>query len=315
MVLVSVLMPMRNASKYVTEAVHSVLQETQTDLELIVINDHSDDDSESLVSNIRDPRIRLLQSSRRGCAEALNVGLAAAQGTFITGCDADDLLAEHSINDRAEWLLSHPSFGIVCGQTQAMSENGKVIVNLDDRAPSREITEDLRQGIVATPFVTHMIRREIFDKVGLFRPFFISGQDIDMQLRMATITRVWYNANLVYRYRLHQRSITHRQDNAQREFFENQAKLFHMQRRQTGQDDLMRGHPPLVPESRTYKKNSATKQMQGFLIGASWQKFNDDDARASFRLATQALCTKPFGVAGWRNLLALTIKTTIRKLY
>ena len=88
--LVTVIMPMRNAAPYVKEAISSILQCHTINIELLVIDDGSTDNSREIVTAMPDRRIRLLNGPRNGISNCLNVGIKEARGDYIMRCDADD---------------------------------------------------------------------------------------------------------------------------------------------------------------------------------------------------------------------------------
>src|SRR5436190_24284433 len=88
---ISVLMPAFNAGKYIGEAISSVLKQTFTDFELLVINDGSTDDTEKVICSFTDQRIKLINQTNKGIAAALNKGLAEAKAPLIARFDADDI--------------------------------------------------------------------------------------------------------------------------------------------------------------------------------------------------------------------------------
>lgn len=98
--LVSVIMPMYNAERFVDQAVVSVLNQTYTKLELIVINDGSTDRSRLCVQRFSDPRIFIYDQGNRGVSAARNVGLSVMKGDFFCFLDADDFLPLDSIRSR-----------------------------------------------------------------------------------------------------------------------------------------------------------------------------------------------------------------------
>lgn len=87
----SVVVPAFNAAQTVTSAVESALAQTETDLEVIVVDDGSSDATGELVSKITDPRVRLVSQTNRGLSAARNAGITAARGTYIAFLDSDDL--------------------------------------------------------------------------------------------------------------------------------------------------------------------------------------------------------------------------------
>lgn len=90
--VVSVLMPVHNGAAYLRPAVESILAQTFTDFEFIIVDDNSSDETAAIIRSFSDPRIRLLQASERlRICRALNLGLDYATGRFVARMDADDL--------------------------------------------------------------------------------------------------------------------------------------------------------------------------------------------------------------------------------
>lgn len=90
--MVSVIIPVYNAQHFVTQSIHSVLNQSFRDLELIVIDDGSTDDSASVIEGISDPRMRFYKKKNEGQCKTLNFGLRESKGRFIKFLDADDYL-------------------------------------------------------------------------------------------------------------------------------------------------------------------------------------------------------------------------------
>src|SRR5436190_6409100 len=90
--LVSIIMPAHNAGKYIRSSIDSVLQQTYTNLELIIVNDGSTDDTASIIQSFSDKRIRLIEQANGGQCRASNKGLLNANGELIKFFDADDTM-------------------------------------------------------------------------------------------------------------------------------------------------------------------------------------------------------------------------------
>lgn len=122
--IVSIVLPYRNASSTLDECLQSVLSQSHTDFELLMINDHSDDDSERLVAHYgkQDKRVRLLTSPRRGLVAALNFGLHRAEGIFIARMDADDRMRPQRLRQQVRTLQSQPHWSLVASQVHLFPE-------------------------------------------------------------------------------------------------------------------------------------------------------------------------------------------------
>ncbi len=89
--MISILIPCRNAERYIRSTLESVLAQRDVDLEVIVIDDGSTDRSIEIVRELNDSRVRVIPGPQRGISAAFNSGLAEAKGEYLARCDADDL--------------------------------------------------------------------------------------------------------------------------------------------------------------------------------------------------------------------------------
>ena len=136
----------------------------------------------------------------------------------------------------------------------------------------------------------------------------MTAEDIDFQLRLGEMAKIMYLPHNFYMYRLHDASITHTQGNIKRIFFENTARSFLSQRRESGQDDLQRGIPPDPPGEILDIPEAAGKQIQGILIGAAWNAHCAGNRWKAIVFGYRALKYNPRDVRMWRSFLALVVK-------
>ncbi|HEY9814470.1 MAG TPA: glycosyltransferase family A protein [Candidatus Obscuribacterales bacterium] len=311
--LVSVIIPMYNAEGYITQALQSVLQETTIPLEVIVVNDRSSDRSLERVQAIQDARLRVVNGAKAGISTTMNLGLAAARGTIIMRCDADDLFTPGRIASQANWLLQHPDYGAVCGSYDIIAPNGSFVLQHDTGGTPEEVTDELQQGITRTHLCTFAIRTDILRLLGGFRPYFETGEDIDLQLRLADICRVFYQIESRYCYRLHNDSITHMIPSERRVFFDRIARTFQQQRQHQGQDDLQHGIFPPIPQGSESRSYSSNEQIQGFLQGRAWQALSQGQRRNALKLGVRSLLANPGHLPTWSNFLVLLAKLPTQK--
>lgn len=305
---ISILMPLYNAERFVGSALSSILQERRLSLEVIVIDDGSTDGSIESVCKLQDDRVRVISNPGKGIAAALNAGLAIARGEVLTRCDADDLYPVKRLMYQTEWLTQHPDYGAVCGGYSAINPKGVSIIRLDCGGESEDITAELQMGITRTHLCTYAIRTEILRSMGGFRPYFHTGEDIDLQLRLSECCKVWYIPDVHYYYRLHSTSITHTQGSAQREFFNAIAREFQKQRHLSGADDVERGCPPIPPKKED-KPYTAALHIQGFLLGQAWQEFGKGQRWQALSTGARSLLTQPRNLTVWRSFIMLAVKS------
>ncbi len=221
--LVSIIVPLHNAEKYISQALASVLRESQTPLEVIVVNDKSNDLSLKRVLEFRDERIRVIDGPGRGIAACLNTGLAEARGGIIMRCDADDVYPEARIRQQVLWLEQHPTYDGVCGSFSMIDSQGKLVANLECGLETTDMTVELIKGKIRTHLCTYAIRASAVAKTGGFREFFETGEDIDFQLLLGETSLIAYVPKQWYFYRIHGSSITHTRRAAVHEFYAQKA--------------------------------------------------------------------------------------------
>ena len=125
--LITVLMPAYNAEKYIAEAISSVLSQSFTDFELLIINDGSTDATEKIVSSFTDSRIRLINQTNQGVAAALNMGLLNAKADIIARFDADDICMPKRLGRQHDFLINNPDHIIVGSNVQYVDMHNEYV--------------------------------------------------------------------------------------------------------------------------------------------------------------------------------------------
>ena len=306
--LVSVIVPMYNAEKFISGTLKSILREKETPIEVIVVNDKSTDRSLERVREFQDERLRVIDGPGCGAPSAMNVGYADARGSIMMCCDSDDLYPDARISQQAKFLQSHPEYDGVCGIFSTIDTNGKLVAKMQSGDDPSEITNELINGKLRTSFCTYAVRSSLVQKVGLFREFFEAGYDLDFQLRLGEAGRIAYVPANWYFYRIHSSSITHTQPNVVREFFERTAFDLQQQRKTSGLDDLQRGCPPSKPGSDQLPVHSASDHIQQHLISRAWREHSVGEKISALRTGVRALVINPLNAQVWKSVLALILK-------
>ncbi len=308
MCLITVLMPMRNAQRYVLEAIQSILSQTDVDLEVLVIDDGSTDQSAEIVSRIDDQRVRMVPGPCGGISVALNHGLDLATGEFIARCDADDIYPADRFGWQIKFLQDNPDFAAVCGNYSTITHKGQTIVEHDGGASGTDISDELKRGSIRSHIGAFLVRKSAYAELGGFRPYFVTAEDIDLQFRLGELARVWYEPKLAYRHRLHDESITYSKGSEVRFYFETSAKRFQEQRRQSGKDDLQQDNPPLPPVVLVSQPGKSVEQVQGMLINLAWREHVAGQKCKAMIAGWRAVWSNPRKLSAWRNLAYLTLK-------
>ena len=166
MTLISVIMPVYNGKKYLKEAIDSILTQSLTDFEFIIINDGSTDNMKSVIDRYDDKRIIYLEQDNKGLAKALNVGASYCKGEFIARMDADDISHPDRFMNQYLFFQSHPHISVLSSAFCYIDQNGKYLGRSFSITNSFLIKKNLLNSgsVICHPSV--MMRRKDFIDVG-----------------------------------------------------------------------------------------------------------------------------------------------------
>lgn len=200
--LISVIVPVFNAGEFLYFCIESVLNQSEENFELLIINDGSTDRSEEIILSFSDPRIRYVKQDNQGVAIARNRAIEIAKGDFIVFQDADDI----SVPSRFEILKRHfiaDSIGLVHSDVLLIDIENKPIGYCSNRNldKNRAMRYFFKTGTPVTG-ASIMVRREVFRHVQ-YDPFLKIGEDNDV---LSKITKAWDSIHVpepLYLYRRH----------------------------------------------------------------------------------------------------------------
>lgn len=183
--IVTVIISSFNYQLYVAQAIESVLDQTWPDVDLVVIDDGSTDNSPEIISDLHSKRggFRFVSRENRGLLETLNQGLEMAKGELVCELASDDFLPPDSIEKRAIYLKKHPDVSIVFSDGISVDEKkitGDSILDQKRREmfDSPDPVETMIKGTLPV-FATAMFRKEAIDKIGGFDTRFRYYEDLD----------------------------------------------------------------------------------------------------------------------------------------
>ena len=208
---ITVLMPVYNGGPFLREAINSVLRQTFSDYELLIIDDASMDGSSEIIASLDDPRVRVITHSRNlGLVASLNDGLDQARGQFIARMDADDVMLPHRLEKQFRYLEEHPTVALVAAFVDVINPDGDVTgVWETDRAAVSE--EEIRKMMPRTTCIAHptvMIRRSALGSLR-YDARMSEGEDWDLWLRMQSRgLRIAKIPEALLLYRQHPNSFT-----------------------------------------------------------------------------------------------------------
>lgn len=209
---VSVVMAVYDGERYLAEAIDSVLTQSLRDLELVVVDDGSNDATPAILADYSagDGRVVVKRQHNTGRVIALNRGVAIARGALVARLDADDVAMPDRLERQREFLCEHPETALVGGAARLIDERGRAFG--DTQYPTTDAA--IRRAFAyTTPFVHSavMLRREAFDRIGGYRTNFPETEDLDLWLRLAERHELANLPQLVVAYRMHGGQATVRQ--------------------------------------------------------------------------------------------------------
>ncbi|RZV51862.1 MAG: glycosyltransferase family 2 protein [Pseudomonadales bacterium] len=200
--LVSVVIATFNMSQYLPAAVNSILAGTYKNVEVIIIDDGSTDDTGRIIENsVDDDRVRYIRQQNLGQPKAKNHGLREATGEFIAFCDADDLWEPNKLELQLP-LFADASVGVVYSEISNIDQHQQPLPQPEpqDRHRGTVTNELLIKNFV--PFGTAVIRRECVERSGYFDEQFRMGIDWDLWLRYSLDWQFDYVEDRTYIYRV-----------------------------------------------------------------------------------------------------------------
>jgi glycosyltransferase involved in cell wall biosynthesis len=210
---ISVILPVYNAEKYIAEAIQSVLAQTFTNFELILINDGSTDGSLKILEHYaqKDTRCIVFSWENRGIVASGNHGVHLAKGDIICRMDADDISMPQRFEKQYEYLNAHPECVAVGSNALLIDTEGMPIVTWNYPTDHEEIDRQHLMGSVGSCICnpSAAIRKSSMLAVGSYRAEFEYAEDYDLFLRLAEVGKLANLPEMLLKYRQHPASIGH----------------------------------------------------------------------------------------------------------
>lgn len=196
---VSIIIPVHNCAKYITESIDSVLSQTYRDFELIVVDDGSTDNLRSVLNEyIDNGKILYLYQPQGGPGAARNSGIHKATGNYIAFLDADDLWDPSKLEKQFDYLRLHEDILIVHTNASYIDENGRQIL-INDEEYNRQYTiqsGDIFEGLLLKKtdivFSSLLFNKDCLSKVGLIDESLRTAEDTHFLIRLAKIYKFGY---------------------------------------------------------------------------------------------------------------------------
>jgi glycosyltransferase involved in cell wall biosynthesis len=170
---------------FLPETLQSVSAQTFQDYEIIIVNDGSSDDVESWITQITDPRVKLISQTNQGVSIARNTGIERSQAEYIAFLDADDLWEPTKLEKQVQLLDQNPEIGLVYNWVAMIDSQGNLIGQVRKSYVEGDVWEKLIEHNMLECSSTPIVRRCCFAAVGLFDPSISQGEDWELWLRIA----------------------------------------------------------------------------------------------------------------------------------
>jgi glycosyltransferase involved in cell wall biosynthesis len=303
---VSVIIPAHNAVKYLPNSLESLLQQSFTDWEALIINDGSTDEIEKWASEITDPRVTLILQSHQGVSIARNHGIGLSKGKYIAFLDADDLWEATKLEKQVNYLDRHLNVGLVYTWTAFVDESAKSTGRISSSNAQGKIWLQLLQNEIIPCTSTVMIRRDCFDGVGMFEAKLTHAEDLELWVRIAQKYPVGVIKEVLTQYRQHGSNTSKSRDKMlqglhkviEQVFTSVPLESLHLRNRIYGNIFLSWGW--LAIDERNSKL--AAKYRQLAFLHNPWVFFHEKCLRLSLAIAMLNL----FGTHGYDGMRSLT---------
>ena len=202
---ISVAMSVYNGQRFLAEAIDSVLTQSFADFEFLILDDGSTDSTRAIITSYAaiDSRIRPICRENRGLVASLNELIAEARAPLIARMDADDICLPNRFMRQLVFLAAHPDYAVIGARCEDIDEHGDPWpINAP---PLPETHEEFLVAIAAEQLLlchpAVMFRRDVVQAVGGYHAAFAHCEDLDLWLRLATVTRIGNLPEVLIRYR------------------------------------------------------------------------------------------------------------------
>jgi len=199
-------MSVYNGEQYLQEAIESILNQTFSDFEFLVIDDASTDSTPQILESYHDLRIRVIRNHENlGLTTSLNKGLALARGEYIARMDADDISLPERFDKQVAFLDNHPEIALIGTAKQVIDQRGSI---LGTYIPP--LQPQYRDFLKTNP-ITHgsvVVRRKILDAYSGYNELFRKSQDYALWLQMAKEQKLHNIQDVLYMFRTHGKSVS-----------------------------------------------------------------------------------------------------------
>jgi glycosyltransferase involved in cell wall biosynthesis len=258
--LVSVVMSVFNGKKYLHEAMQSILKQTFTDFEFIIVDDGSTDTTCQIIQSYNDPRIILISRANKGLVASLNEAILSANGVYIARQDADDVSQSDRFQEQVFFLRNNPEYAAAGSWFEELHESGSLRIN---RTPVADSLARLRLvwGTCFGHGSVMFVRQTVID-AGLYRPVMWPAEDYDLWTRLSSFGALANIPKVLYRYRMHEESISEKNSSKQRQLAKEISLSYALKYRRNGLSSIHHDVECIARAGPEYQKEVIAEMMR-----------------------------------------------------
>jgi len=204
--IVSIIMPVYNAEKFLNESIDSILSQTFKEFEFLIFDDGSTDNSLKIINSYNDSRIKVYSSPVNvGYVKYLNKGIEIAKGKYIARMDADDISLPTRLQEQIDFMEKNPEIG-VCGTWVREFGQGDKICKLPSTHEEMRVSQ-----LYFTPIIhpTVIFRKSVIFRFNLrYLEEFLFAKDTEFWVRLSNVTRLANLPKILLKYRTHDKNVT-----------------------------------------------------------------------------------------------------------
>lgn len=265
---VTVALSVYNDAGFVAQAIESVLAQSFTDFEFLIVNDGSSDQSPAIIDAFaaRDPRVRVIHQDNRGLIASLNRLIEEARAPLIARMDGDDICLPERLAMQVAFMAAEPACGAVGAQSRDIDMQGRAIPGLDHKPLDHAgiVAQLGKSSPLCHPVV--MMRTDLVRRLGGYRAAYRYCEDFDLWLRMAEVAELRNLPEILLEYRRSPDQVSER--NAIEQHYGAQIALLAHKEREAGRPDPTESLAVLPPIERldaVFGREGVSTQVRGKL--------------------------------------------------
>ena len=291
---ISVIMPVYNARQYINASIDSILNQTFTDFEFIIINDGSTDGTTEILEEYakKDSRIHLVSRENKGLVASLNEGLDLATAPLIARMDADDIAMSNRLSEQVSYLDEYPDVVCVGSFFEIIDDNDYSLTMLEAPTDDDDIQKELIKGHTVICHPTALMRKDAVMTVGKYNEEYYLVEDLDLWLRLGEVGKLANIPKPLMKYRVLMSSISGASGNDQ----------FNTAKKVVESACLRRGTISNFEPTEHFRPNGTRASQYEFILKYGWWAFNYRNKAATTRYGFKAIKTYPLKLMSWKLL-------------